>query len=132
MRSWASGLPTSTHLRSSASPVRKSAVEALVALQREDGGWAQTSILTSDTYATGQSLYALHLAGIPATHPAYKRGVDYLLKTQRANGSRYVTTRSHPVQPLIDTDHPYVHHQWISASAGAALQASFLSSSAAA
>jgi hypothetical protein len=100
-------------------PVLRDATKALIALQREDGGWAQTSILPTDAYATGESLYALHLAGIPTSHAAYQRGIDLLLKTQRANGSWYVTSRSHPVQPLFDAGYPYVHHQWISAAAGA-------------
>jgi hypothetical protein len=100
-------------------PLLNDASKALVALQREDGGWAQTSVLYTDAYATGESLYALHLAGIPASHPAYQRGIDFLLKTQRPNGSWYVTSRSHPIQPLFDAGYPYIHHQWISAAAGA-------------
>ena len=100
-------------------PALNQAAKALLALQREDGGWAQTSTLYTDAYATGQSLYALHLAGVPASNAAYQRGVSFLLKTQRPNGSWYVTSRSHPVQPLIDAGYPYIHHQWISAAAGA-------------
>ena len=97
----------------------QSAAKALLALQREDGGWAQTAALYTDAYATGESLYALHLAGIRATDAGYQRGVNFLLKTQRKNGSWFVASRSHPVQPLFDAGYPNVHHQWISASAGA-------------
>jgi hypothetical protein len=100
-------------------PALDQAAKTLIALQREDGGWAQTSTLYTDAYATGQSLYALHLSGVPASDAAYQRGVSFLLKTQRPNGSWYVTSRSHPVQPLIDAGYPYIHHQWISAAAGA-------------
>jgi ankyrin repeat protein len=100
-------------------PVRDSAVAALLALQRPDGGWGQTALLATDAYATGESLYALHLAGIPPSHAAYQRGIGYLLKNQRPDGSWPVISRSHPVQPLIDAGHPYGNHQWISASAGA-------------
>jgi ankyrin repeat protein len=102
-----------------AKPVLRDASKALIALQREDGGWAQTSILYTDAYATGESLYALHLAGIPASDASYRRGIDFLLRTQRPNGSWFVTSRSHPVQPLFDAGYPYIHHQWISAAAGA-------------
>ena len=98
---------------------RDAAVKELLGLQRADGGWAQTPGLYTDAYATGQSLYALHLAGVPATHTAYQKGVKYLLQSQRKDGSWHVTSRSHPVQPLIDAGHPYFNHQWISAAAGA-------------
>lgn len=98
---------------------RSQAIEALMALQRSDGGWAQTAILPSDAYATGQSLYALQLAGVKSSHSAYQRGVSYLLKNQRPDGSWPVVSRSHPVQPLMDAGYPYGNHQWISAAAGA-------------
>jgi len=94
-------------------------IRALLALQRGDGGWAQTATLYTDPYATGEALYALHLAGVPASHEAYQRGVRFLLGTQRDNGSWFVPSRSHPVQPLFDAGYPYVHHQWISAAASA-------------
>ncbi len=97
----------------------QAAGRAIAALQREDGGWGQTANLASDAYATGQALYALHLAGVTATEPVYQRGVAYLLRTQRKDGSWYVTSRAHPVQPLIDGGYPYINHQWISAAGGA-------------
>jgi ankyrin repeat protein len=94
-------------------------IRALRALQRDDGGWAQIALLSTDAYATGESLYALNLAGVPASHEAYQRGVRYLLKTQRKNGAWFVASRSHPVQSLFDAGFPYIHHQWISAAASA-------------
>jgi hypothetical protein len=36
---------------------------ALLSEQRPDGGWAQLPALSSDAYATGQALVALHSAG---------------------------------------------------------------------
>jgi ankyrin repeat protein len=99
---------------------KEAAVNGLLALQRPDGGWAQTAaVVAPDAYATGEALYALHLAGVSPTHPAYRRGVDFLLKTQRKDGSWFVASRSHPVQPLIDGGYPYINHQWISAAGGA-------------
>jgi squalene cyclase len=99
---------------------KEAAVNGLLALQRSDGGWAQTAaVVAPDAYATGEALYALHLAGVSPTHPAYRRGVDFLLKTQRKDGSWFVASRSHPVQPLIDGGYPYINHQWISAAGGA-------------
>jgi len=60
---------------------------ALVSLQRADGGWAQIPSLGSDAYSTGSALVALHEAGISVTSKTYRRGVQYLLKTQHADGS---------------------------------------------
>ena len=104
----------------SSKPVKEQAVEGLLALQHTDGGWSQTAAIAApDAYATGEALYALYLAGVPPSHPAYRRGVDFLLKTQRKDGSWFVASRSHPVQPLIDGGYPYINHQWISAAGGA-------------
>ncbi len=86
----------------------------LIALQREDGGWAQNSHLTSDSYATGQSLTALAEAGMPPTSPVYRRGVQYLLRTQHADGSWYVKSRAPKFQPYFQSGFPYDHDQWIS------------------
>ena len=41
--------------------------KSLLRLQRTDGGWGQTPYLSSDAYATGTALYALHEAGVPAS-----------------------------------------------------------------
>ena len=47
----------------------------LLALQRGDGGWSQTvPEPKSDAYATGQTLYALALAGLTAERPEVRRG----------------------------------------------------------
>jgi Prenyltransferase and squalene oxidase repeat len=60
----------------------------VLTLQREDGGWAQTPQLPSDAYGTATALYALYEGG--GTQPsdaAYRRGVQFLLRTQAADGS---------------------------------------------
>ena len=86
--------------------------------QRPDGGWAQTDNLQSDAYATGVSLFALAEAGgIGPSHAAYKKGVQYLLSTQRADGSWYVKSRAPKFQPFFDGGFPYGHDQWISSMA---------------
>ncbi len=93
-------------------------VEALRKQQREDGGWAQLAGLESDAYATGLTLYALHNAGgVAPVDPAYQRGVDYLLKSQRDDGSWFVKTRAFPFQPYFESGFPYGPDQWISATA---------------
>ena len=58
--------------------------QRIVAAQRADGGWAQTSFLASDAYATGQTMFALKEAGLPLTDPAFRRGAEFLLRTQLA------------------------------------------------
>ena len=91
----------------------------LLAQQRaDDGGWAQLPKLKSDAYATGQALVALHLGGgIPASHPAYQRGLAYLLDRQYDDGSWLVQTRSRPFQPYFESGIPHGANQWISACA---------------
>jgi hypothetical protein len=92
-------------------------VQRVLQLQREDGGWAQTPDLASDAYATGQALYTLHELGVPVKDAAYRRGVQYLLQTQAADGSWFVKSRVAKFQPYFETSFPYCDDQWISASA---------------
>jgi mono/diheme cytochrome c family protein len=94
-------------------------VKELVALERSDGGWGQTSNLRSDAYATGQVLYTLHELGIPTSDSTYRRGVEYLMRTQLEDGSWHVKTRAAGFQPYFQSGFPYEHDQWIS-SAGTA------------
>jgi hypothetical protein len=72
-------------------------VGELLALQRADGGWSQTvPVLKSDAFATGQTLYALSLAGLTAERPEVRRGIDFLVATQRPDGSWPMASRSTP------------------------------------
>lgn len=92
------------------------AAKALAATQRAEGGWGQHPGMEADAYATGQALYALHIAAkMPVSAPVYQKGVDYLLKTQAADGSWHVRTRSIWIQPYFESGFPYAHDQWISA-----------------
>src|SRR5690606_31617631 len=90
----------------------------LIALQRAGGSWGQRPELQSDAYATGQALWALREgSGMGGADPIYKRGVQYLLKTQKSDGSWHVRTRGFGFQPLRDTGFPHGRDQWISAAA---------------
>ena len=90
--------------------------QGLLARQRDDGGRAQLVTLESDAYATGQALVALVQSGaIQVTDSAYTRGVQYLLKTQCADGSWFVRTRALPIQPHFESGFPFGRHQFISA-----------------
>jgi hypothetical protein len=72
-------------------------IDELLALQRTDGGWSQTvPDLKSDAFATGQTLYVLSLAGWTAERPAIKRGLDFLVATQKPDGSWPMISRSTP------------------------------------
>jgi len=90
--------------------------QGLLAEQREDGGWSQLPALGTDAYATGQALVALQRgAKLPASDPAIRRGIAFLLRTQFADGSWLVRTRSFPFQPYKESGFPYGKDQWISA-----------------
>ena len=92
------------------------AVAELLAQQRADGGWAQRDGVESDAYATGQAMVALHEAGaMPGSEAAYQRGIAFLLRTQMADGSWLVRTRSSPLQQLKESGFPHGRDQWISA-----------------
>jgi ankyrin repeat protein len=94
------------------------AVTKLAAEQREDGGWAQLPSLASDAYATGLALYALHEGGgVGVDHPAYRRGVDFLLRTQLADSSWFVASRSFPIVEYSTSGFPHGRSQFISAAA---------------
>ena len=86
----------------------KRAINWLLAMQGKDGGWAafdadnNWSILSHVPFAdhnamldpscpdiTGRVLEALMVCGLKANHPAVKRGVEYLLRVQEADGSWY-------------------------------------------
>ena len=72
-------------------------IDELLSLQRADGGWSQTvPELKSDAFATGQTLYVLSLAGFTAERPEIKRGIDFLVATQKPDGSWPMISRSTP------------------------------------
>src|SRR5260370_67460 len=59
-------------------------LKKLIALQRADGGWAQTPHLTSNAYATGEGLYTIHELGVSPSDEGDSRGVPYLLRHKLA------------------------------------------------
>ena len=94
------------------------AVQDLLQTQRADGGWAQLVGMESDAYATGTALVALHQAGgVPASDPAYRKGIKYLLSIQIDEGSWHVKTRSTPIQTYYESGYPHGEDQFISIAA---------------
>lgn len=102
---WADAAPVS---------VAQAAV-SLARAQHPDGGWSQLPTLESDAYATGEALVALQATGTKTTDPVYEKGVSFLLKTQLADGSWLVKSRSETFQPYFESGFPHGHDQWISA-----------------
>ena len=89
-------------------------VKELVGKQRTDGGWGQTDYHQSDAFATGEALWALHESGMTSSDPVYRRGVDFILRTQQEDGTWHVVSRSFGFQPYFQSGFPYKHDQWIS------------------
>jgi ankyrin repeat protein len=95
--------------------------QALKTTQRPDGGWSSRDGRDSDVYSTGQALVALHDGGgVAIIDAAFQRGIEYLLKTQAADGTWRMTSRLHPPAPLsppyFDAGYPGGHDQFISLS----------------
>ena len=94
------------------------AKDQLLKLQRDDGGWSQLPDLESDAYATGSVLVALQESGgLPTSDAAYQRGLQFLLKSQLADGSWHVKSRSKPFQPYFESGYPHEKDQFISIAA---------------
>ncbi len=88
----------------------------LLTNQHEDGGWSQLTNLETDSYATGQALYALYESGLVKTSDAaFQKGITFLLKTQYEDGSWKVKSRSVPFVPFVFNGFPHEKDQFISA-----------------
>ena len=66
-----------------------------------------TGSRTRAAYATGLTLFTLERIRFPTDHPAYRRAAEFLLRTQCADGSWHVRTRSKPVQTYFDNGDPH-------------------------
>jgi ankyrin repeat protein len=98
----------------------KDAAKSQLSLQRPDGGWAPNPNLQSDAYVTGQALWVLtETRTLAVSDSAYRKGVQFLLKTRLPDGSWHVPSRAPKFQPYFEGGFPHAHDQWIS-SAGTA------------
>jgi ankyrin repeat protein len=95
----------------------EAAIRDIRAQQDARGGWSQFDRTEPDAYATGLSLFALHVAGVRTTDEVYRKGVAFLLGSQYQDGTWLVRTHSFPVQRYFESGFPFGRHQWISAAA---------------
>ena len=86
----------------------------VLAAQRDDGGWAQADDMASDAYATGQTLAIMQFTGTPSADAAFRRGVEFLLHSQREDNTWLVETRAKPVQVYFDNGDLHGKSQFIS------------------
>src|SRR5262249_27973006 len=82
-----------------AGEVLRPLLQKLLKLQNPDGGWSQTKEMPSDPFATGQTLYLLGALARPQPDrwpdlaPAIRRGQEFLVKSQQADGAWPMTSR---------------------------------------
>lgn len=113
-------LSSLNYVGSSDAKAVRDAAEALLFLQRDDGGWGQKADMSSDAYATGSTLSAILRDGyIPSNNVAIQEGIEYLLANQMADGTWHVVTRASPVQEYFESNFPHGKDQFISISATA-------------
>jgi squalene-hopene/tetraprenyl-beta-curcumene cyclase len=96
---------------------RERTIKDLLALQKADGGWSLASLgdwkghdgrdndtaAPSDGYGTGLVVYLLRQAGLPAGHPALKKGAGWLRSNQRVSGQWFTRSLN------VDRGH-YISH----------------------
>lgn len=57
--------------------------------------------------------------GLPATDPAYQRGLHWLLQSRQPDGSWHVVSRSKPFQKYFESGFPHGNDQFLSCAATA-------------
>jgi hypothetical protein len=93
-------------------------VDRLRRAQRDDGGWAQIESGESDAYATGSVLVALTQGGgVSTADSVYRRGLTFLIESQKDDGTWYVKSRSKPFQSYFESGFPHGKDQFISIAA---------------
>ncbi len=96
-------------------PEIRQAAAQLLREQRADGSWAQKRGMNGDAYATGVALFALYRTRQLSTKAGpYRRGMDYLLRTQEEDGSWLIPTRAIPLNGYLEGGSPHGKHQFIS------------------
>ena len=90
----------------------------LAALQKPAGGWPELPRYQADAYSTGEALFALHEAGMPAGDGVWAKGMKFLVSTQAPDGTWRVHTRMvspASVSPAyFPTGFPYQKDEYLS------------------
>ncbi len=90
----------------------------LIAFRTGAGAWPELPAYTADAYSTGEALYALLEAGMPATDPVWSAGLRFLISTQAPDGTWRVHTRMispAPVSPeYFSSGFPYGKDEYLS------------------
>ncbi len=98
---------------------QQTALNNLLATQRDDGGFAGNDERGSDTYSTAQTLFRLCASGVSLDQTAIIKARDYLLRTQFEDGSWMVESHANKVQPYFDNGDPHGENQFLSTAATA-------------
>ena len=91
-------------------------------LQRGDGGWAPSPYLPERRLRDKSgALGPVGTGALPVTDAAYRRGVEFLIKTREKDGIVGARSESRPEIPALFRERLPVpgHDQWISAAATA-------------
>ena len=88
------------------------AIEQLRERQHEDGGWGWLVDDASDALGTGQALYALAQAGVPATDPLIADARRFLISTQAETGSWPVRGTKAKKQDRVEETATYWGTAW--------------------
>jgi hypothetical protein len=92
-------------------------VELRLSHYSQTGNWTFTpgqQALSEEAQEAGQSVYALRQAGVPASDPAIRRGVEFLRRTQDDDGTWYVHKRAAPLNFYTDVGFPHGESQYAS------------------
>ncbi|MFM8262062.1 MAG: prenyltransferase/squalene oxidase repeat-containing protein [Pirellula sp.] len=99
-------------------------------MQNQDGGWGSQPGRESDAYSTATVLLILAQVDREQNYGGFllregdvlpwdRKGLEYLLSTQKPDGSWHVSSRANPVQEFFDNGDPHESDQFISMQATA-------------
>jgi squalene-hopene/tetraprenyl-beta-curcumene cyclase len=94
-------------------PAAGELLRRLIGQQHPDGGWSWLADQPSNAFSTGETLYALRLAGLAPGHPAVRRGTEYLLTSQHPDGTW--TVPGGLISGKSSASRDYIYKYWATA-----------------